>query len=121
MSKNKPTPKEDVEFMERFIEERRWKTARTYSKTAPHSYTIRDWIPEKDDEFVRAVEIIRTYGYPERYWKNVHWYYQVGDLKYWTMGNPMWDTIVINRANVETTYGNQDGLEDLEFPRHAPF
>lgn len=119
MSRNKPTPQEDDDFFRGYIDSVRWKFAKSYSKTAPHAYTVREWDEERDDDFVRAVSIIRTYGYPERYWSKIHYYYQVDDLKYWTMGYPLHITKIINRADVNQTYGSQHPIE--EFDREAPF
>lgn len=119
MSKNKPAPEEDDIFLREYIDSVRWKTAKTYSKTAPHQYTVREWNEDRDDEFVRAVEIIRTYGYPERFWKKINYYYQVDDKKYWTMGFPLYTTKLINRADIDQTFGSQHPIE--EFPREAPF
>lgn len=118
-TKNKPTPPEDEQFVREYIEAVYWKTAKSYSKTAPHQYTIREWEPERDHEFVRFAEIIRKYGYPERFYRKIHWYFQVGEYKYWTMGFPLDETIVINRAGVNETYGFQAPIK--EFPREAPF
>jgi hypothetical protein len=124
VTKNKPTPPEDVEFMRNYIASVRWKFAKSYAKTAPHEYTVRnwddgEWTEEQDRDFVRAVEIIRKYGYPERYWSKIHWYFAIDGLKYWTMGYPLDITKIINRADVNQTYGSQDPIE--EFSREAPF
>jgi len=120
MSKNKPTPEEDVEFMKGYIDRVRWKFAKTYAKSAPHEYTIREWDEEREEEFIRFVKIIRTYGYPERFWKKINFYYEVDGMKYWTMGYPVREiTKVINRADVNQFYGSQHPIE--EFEREAPF
>jgi hypothetical protein len=119
MSKNKPTPIDDENFVRAYIDTVRWKFAKSYGKTAPHEYTVKEWEPEMENEFERFVTIIRTYGYPEKYWSKIHWYFEVDGLKYWTMGFPLDITIIINRADVKTTYGNQDEIPD--FPRDAPF
>ena len=105
--------------MKEYIASVRWKFAKSYGKTAPHEYTIREWEPDREEEFIRFVEIIRTYGYPERFWSKIHFYYEVDGLKYWTMGFPIKETIVINRAGVKETYGSQNPIE--EHDREAPF
>jgi hypothetical protein len=119
MSKNKPTPEADEEFVRDYISKVRWKFAKSYGKTAPHEYTVKEWEEELEEDFDRFVTIIRTYGYAEKYWSKTHWYFEVDGLKYWTMGFPLGITIIINRADVDTVYGNQAGIE--EFPRSAPF
>jgi hypothetical protein len=116
---NKKTPKKDELFVRQYIEKVQWKFAKTYAKSAPHSYTIREWEPDLENEFERFVLIIRTYGYAERYWSKIHWYFKVEDLKYWTMGFPLERTVVINRAPIDQTYGSQHPVD--EFPRKAPF
>jgi hypothetical protein len=116
---NKKTPKKDEKFVREYIEKVRWKFAKSYSKTAPHAYTVKEWNPELEKDFERFVTIIRTYGYAERYWAKIHWYFDVDGLKYWTMGYPIERTIIINRADVNQRYGKQDPIED--FPRKAPF
>jgi len=116
---NKPMSTEDAEFLREYIATVRWKFAKTYSKVAPHSYTVREWREENEDEFERFVLLIRNCGYPERYWSKIHWYLEVDGLKYWTMGYPLHITKVINRADVNQKYGSQDPID--EFSREAPF
>jgi len=116
---NKKTPKKDEQFVREYIEKVRWKFAKSYTKTAPHAYTVKEWEPELEKDFERFVTIIRTYGYAQRYWSKIHWYFDVDGYKYWTMGFPLHITIIINRADINQTYGRQDPIE--EFPRKAPF
>jgi len=119
MSKNKPTPKEEDDFLRSYIDKVHWKTAKSYSKTAPHQYTVWEWEEDLYDEFVRAVTIIRKYGYPERYYRKIHYYYEVDGQKYWTMGNPIEKTKLINRADLDAVYGSQHPIDDL--PYEPPF
>lgn len=76
----------------------------TYARTMPHCphwYTLRkDW-PD-DGEFVRVVEAMRRYGYPEKYGRKTFTRFDVNGFKYWTMGDPIETTILINRAHIET-------------------
>lgn len=67
----------------------------------PHHYTLRkDW---NDEDFVKTVEIMRQYGYPEHFYRKQFIRFNVNQYKYWTMGEPInkdgqpW-TILINRA-----------------------
>lgn len=71
----------------------------------PHWYTLRkDW---DDEDFVRAVEIIRKDGYNRRWYRKNYTSYNVNDHYYWTMGEPInkdgkpW-TILINKAKRNT-------------------
>lgn len=76
----------------------------TYARTMPHCphwYTLRKhW--EDDGEFVRVVEAMRRYGYQERYGQRTFTRFDVNEFKYWTMGDPIETTILINRAYIET-------------------
>lgn len=75
-----------------------WKTAKTYAKSWPHEYTIRWWRPELDEEFVFVVLYIREHGIEERFYSRKHIYLYLDGLKYWTMGDPLERTWVLNRA-----------------------
>lgn len=75
-----------------------WKFASSarYAKL-PHWYTLRrTW--DNDDDFVWCVEYIRRVGYQERFIGRVWTYLDVRDFQYWTMGSPVPDTTLINRA-----------------------
>ena len=62
----------------------------------PHHYTLREtW---NDDEFVFAVNKIREIGIEKRFWKKTYIYYYANGYMYWTMGNPIDQTKLINRA-----------------------
>jgi hypothetical protein len=97
-------PQEEREWFQAYIDGVRWKEAK--SSSTPHSYTVREWKPEI---FERAVRIIRAYGVPERFYSKTYIYLYWGDKKYWTMGSPLDETIIINRAGAETKYGNYGG------------
>ena len=75
----------------------------TFAKTmpfAPHEYIVRDKCPLTDDEFVYFVDMQREHGVKER-WGNYNFpYLYIDDYKYWTMGAPIEETTVINRAKV---------------------
>lgn len=90
----------DIEWFKAYIENVRWRQAK--SEKYPHSYTVREWQP---DTFERAVEIIRKYGVPEHFYNKTYIYLYIGNLKYWTMGFPVNETIIINRAESHTHYG----------------
>jgi len=83
-----------------FIERRRWQEAVTYRAIAPHEYTIRKWQSglAGELEFDHFISMIRRFGYADFYYRIRHIYWVVDDFKYWTMGWPMAETVVINRA-----------------------
>lgn len=86
-----------------FIAARRWHEAVTYRETAPHEYTVRAWIAgaEANRDFDRFVDLVRRFGYADFFYKVRHLYWAVDELKYWTMGWPVEETTVINRARVD--------------------
>lgn len=98
---NEAVPEEERQWFQEYIDQVRWQQAK--SSSTPHSYTVREWKPEI---FERAVRIIRAYGVPERFFSKTYIYLYWGNQKYWTMGSPLNETIIINRANSDTHYGN---------------
>ena len=73
----------------------------TFAKTmpwAPHEYIVRGKCPLTDEEFDYFVNMQRNYGKEERWGKYNFPYLYIDDYKYWTMGAPVEETIVINRA-----------------------
>lgn len=75
----------------------------TFAKTmpsAPHEYIVREKCPLTEEEFVFFVNMQRQYGVKERWGKFYNFYLYVDDYKYWTMGAPIEETKVINRAKV---------------------
>jgi hypothetical protein len=99
--REQPTEAE-LSWAQDFIARRRWQNAVTYRTTAPHDYTVRAWMPEPTAtaDFERFVTLIRRCGYADFYYKVRHIYWVVGEFKYWTMGWPVAETTVINRARV---------------------
>ena len=90
----------DMSHALQFIESRRWQEAVTYRQTAPHEYTVRTWAsrPLSNAEFDGFVVSIRRFGYADFYYKIRHIYWVVGEFKYWTMGWPIEETTIVNRA-----------------------
>jgi len=91
------------EWARDFIRRRRWQEAVTFRKTAPHEYTVRMWMPDESDntDFDRFVTLIRRFGYADFYYQVRHLYWAVDGFKYWTMGWPVPETVVVNRARVD--------------------
>ena len=92
----------------------------TFAKTmpfAPHEYIVRDKCPLTDEEFVYFVDIQRQYGVKERWGNYNNPYLYINDYKYWTMGDPMEKTTVINRAKsgvVDDAHKLYDGMKEAE-------
>ena len=102
---NKYMPYDDLQFIGQIIKESRWIFAKTMPDN-PHYYMLRK--ESIDGEFVRFVELIRKYGYRNKY--GGAWYTQlnVDNWFYWTMGAPIPITILINRKErrlgIESVY-----------------
>ena len=97
-----PSP-DDLAWAHDFIARRRWREAVTYRERAPHEYTVRNWQPGEQATagFERFVELIRRCGYADFYYRSRHIYWAVAEFKYWTMGWPVDETTVINRARID--------------------
>jgi hypothetical protein len=92
-----------------FISSSRWREAVTYRHTAPHEYIVRAL--HKDDDavadFERFVTFIRRFGYADFFYRIRLIYWILDDYKYWTMGWPLDQTKVINRARTDASvFGN---------------
>ncbi len=85
-----------------FVTEQEWTFAKTYAKTWPHEYIVR----EKVDEglFVDLVHHIRMHGYKGRFYRKSITYFDEGGMVYWTMGESVDITTIINRCRKEQTY-----------------
>lgn len=73
----------------------------TFAKTmpfAPHEYIFKGRCPLSAEEFEYFVNMQREHGIRERWGKYNNPYLYVDDYKYWTMGAPLEETTVINRA-----------------------
>jgi len=97
---NKPAlSKQAYDKIKRILLSKRWIFAKTMPDH-PHWYTLRkEW--EKDEEFVYVVNAIRQYGYTEKFYNKDYTRLDIEDMKYWTMGAPVNETILINRAFIE--------------------
>jgi hypothetical protein len=100
--REEPTP-EEWEWAWDFIAQRSWREAVTYRKTAPHEYVVRKWETDEQGglDFDRFITLIRRLGFADYYYKVRHIYWALDDFKYWTMGWPVDETIIINRARVD--------------------
>jgi len=74
---------------------KKWIFAKTMPKN-PHWYTLRrDW--RDDRAFNNVVETMRRVGYIEYYYRKPYTMVNIDNMKYWTMGDPISETILINR------------------------
>jgi len=88
-----------------YIDEVRWQFAKTMPQW-PHEYTVSDWRPELREMFLDFVRLIRTDGVVKPWPADSpkpryhHTYLEIDGWDYWTMGDPVDDTELINRARV---------------------
>ena len=78
------------------FEVKKWHFAKTMP-TIPHFYVRRkEWGDDK--EFNEVVLFLRQNSVAEKWYRRTFHYYYHGGWKYWTMGEPVNETQVINRA-----------------------
>ncbi len=88
-----------------FVTGQKWTFAKTYASTWPHEYIVRDRVDEA--LFVQLVTHIRTHGYEGKFYKKPITYFDENDMVYWTMGEPIEETVIVNRCKKEETYGQR--------------
>lgn len=82
--------------VEAYILANEWRVAKSMP-TMPHAYNLKKCSTDPT-VFERLVLFIRKYGYQKCYGRRVYTYFDVGPYCYWTMGAPVGETILINRA-----------------------
>jgi len=85
-----------------FVDQQRWTFAKTYAQTWPHEYLVRDH--EDDELFVQLVNHIREFGYKAWFYDRQFTYFDEAGMVYWTMGEPIEKTTIVNRCTREQTY-----------------
>ena len=95
-------PRPFSEELRDFIAREKWTFAKTYAKTWPHEYIVRERVDE--DLFVQLVRHIREHGYEGRFYSQKNMYFDCDGMAYWTMGEPISETTIINRCPEEGTY-----------------
>ena len=88
-------------WMVDYIASVRWRDAKS---GPPHAYTVRAW-DQRPGAFEQAVNLIRSRGHVEAFYGHHYVYLTIDGLKYWTMGAPLEETIIINRADASALYG----------------
>lgn len=89
------------EQFKKFVDSFTWTYAKTYAKVCPHEYIVKDKI-DKDSYvfFEQVVRFIREKGFTAQYEGRAGQYYILDDHYYWTMGAPVDETTVLNRAKL---------------------
>jgi hypothetical protein len=92
-----------------------------YAGNQPHVYVVRDRVDRA--LFLEMVKHIREHGYHGTFYQKPITYFDHGGRVYWTMGDPVEETIIINRCPKEQSYEykRDHGLlpEQQEEPRGA--
>ena len=90
-----------LEF-QKFVARNRWISAKTYAAFCPHEYVVKDHLPDDEQRtFEQIVSFIRGKGFIAIYGrKGPNRYYAVDDYYYWTMGAPIEETTILNRAKL---------------------
>lgn len=87
--------------LQQFIDSVEWTFAETMPEW-PHEYIVRDRV--EDDLFMLFVQHIRSQGYEKKFYDKAFTYYDYAGMVYWTMGEPIGETTIINRCRKEDTY-----------------
>jgi hypothetical protein len=86
-----------------YIAKVHWQFAKTMPQW-PHEYTVRAWRPDLEREFLEFVVLIRRDGVVKPWPRDAatpryhHTYLELDGWVYWTMGAPVPETTLINRA-----------------------
>jgi hypothetical protein len=90
---------DEIRTLRALIESSRWIFAKTMPHI-PHWYSLRREAPD-EARFEWFVMFIRERGERRRWGPYNHHYLDLDGWSYWTMGAPVEQTIVINRARID--------------------
>lgn len=83
-----------------FIQGKNWTFAKSMPRT-PHEYIVKGKLaPDEQAMFEKIAQFIRDAGFNCKYFKAERQYYILDDFYYWTMGDPIPETIILNRAKL---------------------
>lgn len=85
----------------RFIDESTWTFAKTYAKKSPHEYAVKAKLPPHlSAQWDSHVSFIRKYGVKKRYARTDYTHFDIDGRSYWTMGEPVEITAIMNRHDL---------------------
>jgi hypothetical protein len=87
--------------LKQFVEGEAWTFAKTMPEW-PHEYLVRDRVDAA--LFESLVRHIRQYGDAGKFYKRTMIYFAEDGLLYWTMGDPLPETVIINRCQGTDSY-----------------
>lgn len=103
----------DESYVRKLINQVQWTWAKTYV-SLPHEYIVRGRCGLTDQEFEYLVHAQREHGIPEQWHKYNFPYLYIDGYKYWTMGDAIEDTTIINRQKVFSEFDNIGVMEELQ-------
>ena len=106
----------DYDKLREMIARCEWKFAKTMP-FAPHEYIVKERCPLSAEEFEYYDNMQREYSIRERRGKYNNLYLYIDDYTYRTMGAPLEDTTVINRAKacvVNDVHQLNEGIKNVE-------
>jgi len=89
-----------------------WRT----SVDGSHQYTLSLWTPDSSEAFNKFVVHIRQHGYIDKFMEREYTYFDVGDYQYWSMGSPLKETILINRAKLKIRNDHKNDSDAVVIP-----
>ena len=98
--------------LRKFIASSQWTFAKTMPEW-PHEYLIRDRVDRV--LFEALARHIHQHGIEQSFYQRVLTYLAEDGLLYWTMGEPIEETTIINRCKEEGSYENR--LKNGTLPR----
>jgi len=104
------------DLLRAFIGKQDWTFARTMPQW-PHEYIVRDRVTDCA-LFESLIRHIRDHGTPGRFYHRILVYFEDDGLLYWTMGEPIEESVVVNRCRVEDSYESR--LKNGTLPQHSP-
>lgn len=105
----------DESYVRKLINQVKWTWAKTYV-TVPHEYIVRGRCGLTNVEFEYLVHAQREYGIPEQWHKYNFPYLYIDGYKYWTMGDAVENTTIINRQKVFSEFDSIDIVEEKQSP-----
>jgi hypothetical protein len=87
-----------------FVDGEQWTFAKTIPEW-PHEYLVRDRVDAR--LFEELVHHIRRHGRKQLFYHRILVYFEEDEFLYWTMGEPVQETVIINRCREEDSYENR--------------
>lgn len=85
-----------------FFERQEWIFAKTFAKTFPHEYILKERLKHGDKKvFVEVIKYMRANGKKEHFFRKEFIYFYLDGKKYWDNGNSLKDTRIINRVSID--------------------